>query len=227
MTRSLSHRFRRSSSLERAVYAVLVLVLVIDVALIAFGRADGSVPGPVPTTGTSASAPSSQPADPVADAGDAGPPCADVTPPTGAGDPVTCRARTATLTIAGAERPVILGATQVRLLRSSLRGRVLSADVRVRNETDSAQSLLAGGQEIYLNLRGVRVDAKPVGDLVVQPMEGRTVTLNFALTTAGLERLTRVAGQAEMGVKPWTEAGEAPARVGVIRFTVPVTGRAR
>lgn len=197
-------------------YTALFLVLAVDLAVIAFGRAEDAPPAPRSTSSAPAASRDASPADPSQAAS-----CSDVQDPGPSGTPVTCRTRTSTLTIAGERRPVILGGTQVRLLHSTLRGRILTAEVRVRNETAVEQSVLAGGQQIYLNVQGARVNPKPLGDVRVQSMEGQTVTLRFALTTAGLQRLLRLGGKAELGIRPWTEDDADTSRIGVIRFAAP------
>lgn len=223
------------SALEKLAYAVLVLLLAVGIALIAFSRADdgdGTTAGATTAERTLAADPRPQRQETeeaqasegvetrTEAAGSAAPPlCTAVTPPSGAEDPVTCRTRSATLTIAGEDRPVVLGGTQVRLLRATLTGRVVIVRLRVRNETDAEQGVVAGGQEIYLNLQGITVNPEPVGDVRVAAMQGTTTTLRYVLTPPRLQALRRLGGEVELGVRPWTD-GEPSIERGVIRFDV-------
>jgi hypothetical protein len=240
MARNPGRRLQGATTLEKAVYAVLVLVLLADIGLIVFARAEDDAP---PATSERPATPAATDEEPAgettaaeepagrttagetttADAAPADgalPPCAEVEDPAPDSDPVQCRTRSATLTIAGEERPLVLGATQVRLFGATLRGPTVVARVRVRNETDAEQGVLAGGQEIYVNLDGLRIDADPVGDVRVPAMEAANVRLRFALTPARLRKLQAAGGRAELGVRPWDEgAGGSPGTVvGVIRF---------
>lgn len=217
MARNLRSRFQGATALEKAVYTVLLLVLAVDVALIVFARADDDA-DPAPTATQAQQAPAETA--PSAPAGEQ-PSCADVDDPGPAGDPVTCRTRTATLTIAGEKRPVILAGTQVRLLSSALEGPTLTVRLRVRNETAIEQSVAAGGQELYVNLNGVRVDPDPLGEVLVPPAKGVTTELRFVLTPRRVQLLRRQGGRAELGIKPWDDGNTPGTRVGVIRFAVP------
>ena len=231
MAPNVGRRFQGTTTLEKAVYTVLLLVLVVDIGLIVFARADDD-PAPAPpgaaaaatgeTTATAEPAPETSGQTSVS--GDEPPPCAEVEDPGRDGDPVTCRTQTARLTIAGEDRPLVLGATQVRLFDSSLQGQQLTTRLRIRNETEAEQGVLAGGQEIYLNLGGLRVDADPVGDVRIPAAEATNTRLRFSLTPARVARLRNSGGRAELGVRPWDEgAGGAPGTVvGVIRFRVPL-----
>ncbi|MDQ3741554.1 MAG: hypothetical protein M3320_03735 [Actinomycetota bacterium] len=218
MLRNLGERFNSSTRLEKSIYLVLLLVLAIDIAVIVFARADEDPP---PVSEVAATQPETAATDPGTETTPAGgvPACDEAPDPSETGEPVTCRTRSATLTIAPQERPVVLGGTQVRLLRASLSGSTVTVRLRVRNETQAEQSVLAGGQELYMNLSGLRVDPEPVGEVLVPMMNGTTVSLRFELTPARLEVLRRAGGRAELGVTPWTEDGAAGSK-GVVRFRV-------
>lgn len=152
------------------------------------------------------------------------PPCSEV--PATITEPVTCRTSSSVLYIARQSDPVLLGGTQARVIRATLRGETLSVRMRVRNETDAEQGVLAGGQELYLNLGGLRVDPEPLGDERVPRTEGRTVTLRFGLTPARESRLRAAQGRAELGIRPWTDPGTPADRVGVVRFQARLTAAA-
>jgi hypothetical protein len=143
-------------------------------------------------------------------------PCSQVPPVIR--EPVTCATKSSTLTIVTQRDPVLLGGTQARIIRASLAGSVVTVRVRVRNETDAEQGVAAGGQELYLNLAGLRVDPMPIGDERVPQDTGKTVDLRFRLTPAREERLRAAQGRGELGIRPWTEEAEEAGRVGVIRF---------
>ena len=239
--------------LERAIIAALVAVIIADVGVIAFGRADEQQPLPkertaTPTTstspvrerrtepdggrGTAATTQTSVPP-PVAEPQEAEsatdeqagpPPCADVEVPTQPVEAVTCRTRNAKLTIFGEDEPLLLGDTHVRVHTAEGRGNRVIARVRVRNETNSEQGIQAGGQELYLNLKGIRVDPDSVREERLPPATGKTIDLRFSLTPGQRDVLNRLGRWAELGVRPWTE-GEQARRVGVIRFLVrPASG---
>jgi hypothetical protein len=202
-------RRRDMTGLEKLAYTILIAVVIADAALIALGRPDDGAarPGTNPAESTAGN-PGTQP-----------PPCSKAS--AGDGDePVTCRTRSAILTIVSGRDPVLLGATQARLLTVRLAGSAVEARLRIRNESPAEQSVLAGGQEIYVNISGLRVDAARLRDDVrVQPGSGRTVHLRFPLTAARLAALRRQRGRAELGVKPWDEQ-TSEAHRGVIRFAV-------
>jgi hypothetical protein len=223
----VGRRLHGATALEKLVYAVLLLVLAVDVGLIVFARADDDTPAPsgsaAVSTSTSTSASASSPATTPATTSETSgepPPCSEVEGPGPGGTPVTCRTRSATLTIVDEARPLVLGATQVRLFEATLNGLTLTTRLRIRNETDAEQGVIAGGQEIYLNLGGVRTDPDPIGDVRVPTMEAVNTAVRFTLTPARVRRIREAGGRAELGVKPWDEdAGGPPGTiVGVIRF---------
>jgi hypothetical protein len=249
MASSFGKRFRNATAFEKTIYVVLVLVLVVDVAVIVLARAEedpprgttgervGATTPPPAATTTQATEPdettetqeTTQPSqsetttetETETQAESSGvPPCAEVRPPGPDDDAVRCRTRSAVLTIGGEDRPLLLGGTQVRVLSATLTGRTVGLRLRLRNETDAEQGVLAGGNELYLNLSGVRVDAGPVGDTRIESMEGATVTLRFPLTPPRLALLRRLGGSAELGVRPWEEDAATDGSVGVIRLRV-------
>jgi hypothetical protein len=142
----------------------------------------------------------------------------DVDVPERPSEAVTCRTASATLTIVDEARPLLLGDTHVRIQAATATQRGLTVRVRVRNETDAEQGIQAGGQELYLNLNGIRVDPEPIRDERLPPQTGRTISMRFLLTPARMAVLSRLGGRAELGVRPWT-AGGPTAYVGVIRFS--------
>jgi hypothetical protein len=107
----------------------------------------------------------------------------------------------------------------VRVLSAHRDGSSVLVRVRVRNETPAEQGVQAGGQEIYLNVGGRRIDAAHLSSVRLQPATGTTVRLRYVLTMEELKRLQRASGAAELGVRPWD--GTAKGRVvGVIRMLV-------
>ncbi|HEX8207831.1 MAG TPA: hypothetical protein VF587_17325 [Solirubrobacteraceae bacterium] len=223
MASGFGKRFSSATALEKAIIAVLVLVLAADVAIIAFGRADDAPPR---ESGTNEPAGATVPGTttttaPTTTSSDAGgvPPCSEVADPGPSDDAVRCSTRSATLLLGGEDRPLLLGGTQVRLLSASSTPASLILRLRVRNETGAEQGIIAGGQEIYVNLNGVRLDAAPSGDVRVPTMEGVTTTLRFPLTPGRAALLRRLGGRAELGVRPWDEQ-PAEKAIGVLRFRV-------
>jgi hypothetical protein len=146
------------------------------------------------------------------------PPCSELDIPPQPPEAVTCRTASATLMIVGQAKPLLLGDTHVRVLRALAAGRAVVLRVRVRNETDAEQGIQAGGQELYLNVNGIRVDPQPVSEQRVPPATGQTVSLRFVLTPGQARVLQRQGGRAELGVRPWTGGGTANF-VGVVRFS--------
>lgn len=152
-----------------------------------------------------------------APAGDGPPLCAELDIPARPSEAVTCRTTSATLTIVDEADPLLLGDTHVRVLSAHGEGGSLTVRARVRNETDAEQGVQAGGQELYLNLNGIRVDPGPVRDVRVPPRTGTTLPLEFRLTPGQTRILNAQGRRAELGVRPWT-SGEQAANIGVIRF---------
>ena len=147
------------------------------------------------------------------------PACRDVEIPARPTEAVTCRTASAVLTIVDQAKPLLLGDTHVRVQSASAEGRTVALRVRVRNETDAEQGIQAGGQELYLNVNGIRVDPEPVREERVPPLTGKTISMRFVLTPGRARVLERLGRRAELGVRPWT-AGEPTTSVGVIRFSL-------
>lgn len=225
------------SALERAILLLVLAVLAIDVALIATAdpvddgsRNGGAAPATVePATLEDESPGATDPAaaaerpgttDPSADR--SLPSCRAIPIPASPPEPVRCRSASAQLTIVATPDPLVLGDTQVRVLDAQLAGSALRVRLRVRNESDAEQGLQAGGQELYLNVAGIRVDPQPVGDVRIPPMTGVTAALRFVLTPARRRIVRERGGNVELGVRPWTTG--APGVVGVIRFQADTAG---
>lgn len=206
------------TALEKAVYTVLFLVLVADVALIVFARADDAEPSSRLVATTTAAPAADAPADAAAE--DELRPCSEADAERPRDEPIRCRTRTATLTIVSEDEPLVLGATQIRLLDARVRERTLSTRLRIRNETGLDQAVLSGGQQLYLNVDGAKVEPDPHGAVTVPSGRAVNTTLRFALTTGRLKQIWRGQWRAELGARPWDEgAGGAPGTVvGVVRF---------
>lgn len=203
-----------------AAYVVVAAVAAADVVLLGLALTDEPPPSAIDGAQTSTTAAATtQRATTTESRSEIGRPlCRDIEIEASPAEPVHCRTSSAILTIAGEDDPVLLGGTHVRLLSATLSGSRLTTRVRVRNETEAEQGILAGGQELYVNLGGIRVDAVPPGDVRVPSQTGRTVTLRFALTPRRVVRLRGQGNRAELGIKPWTEEGSPSDTVGVIRF---------
>lgn len=134
------------------------------------------------------------------------------------GERVTCRTRTATLTIAGEGHPLIVGGTEARVLDSELARRVLTVRMRLRNPTESARADRPGRRQLYVSVAGERTYPLPLIDRRTD--EGtRTIRLRFPLTSRSARKLRRDKARAELGVVPWQEIGDDdPGRLGVIRL---------
>jgi hypothetical protein len=170
---------------ENVFLALLIVSVGGNVALLIAGGDDDPAPAPqtqaLPTTtgeeeSTTPTAPPvterTEPVEPATteptggaeapadeEAGAGRPPlCREIDVPDQPPEPITCRTASAILTIVGEARPLLLGDTHVRVQSASLAQNRLTLRVRVRNETDAEQGIQAGGQELYLNLNGIRVD---------------------------------------------------------------------
>ena len=202
---------------------LIVGVLAADAAMLAFWPAgttgsSSSSNTPAPTSTSTAATTGAETRTTPATSGGV-PACSDIEIPARPVEAVTCRTASATLTIVDQAEPLLLGDTHVRILAAFLVDSRLTVRARVRNETPAEQGIQAGGQELYVNLGGLRVDAAPTGDLRVAPHTGETVSLRFALTPGALRLLRRAGGEAELGVRPWSE-GSGTTDVGVVRFRV-------
>jgi hypothetical protein len=148
------------------------------------------------------------------------PRCSEVEIPERPAERIACRTPRALLQITGQARPLVVGGTNARVLSARLSGSDVLARVRVRNETRTEQGVQAGGQELYLNVGGRRVDSFVLSAVRVPPGEGRTVRLRYRLSMGEIAALRAADGGAELGVKPW-DGSTAPGRVvGVIRMRV-------
>jgi hypothetical protein len=148
------------------------------------------------------------------------PACTDVEGITTPEGRVVCRTENATLIIAPEDVPVLIAGTQVRVIGTTLDGATVTLRLRVRNETDAEQGLSAGGQELYLNLDGERIDARPIGVVRVPRRTGITASAHFDLLPAQLARLHELGGRIDLGVRPWEELGHRLLAIGVVRLDV-------
>ncbi len=127
--------------------------------------------------------------------------------------PVTCRTAAATLTIAGERRTMVIGPTELRVLRSELSGDSLAVRVRLLNRTATKGTIR---RQLYLRVGLARVAAPAVAGAGAT---GRAVTLRFRLPAAAARRLAEGEARAELGVVPADQVGRArPARLGVVRL---------
>jgi hypothetical protein len=219
----MRERLKGMTGLERAILVIFLAVIAIDVALIATadpadeGSGETSAAVEPVTLEDTAARTTQPPATTETVDGAELPSCRATRIPERPPEPVTCRTASAQLTIVAAPEPLVLGETQVRVLDASLEGRLLRVRLRVRNESDAEQGLQAGGQELYLNAGGIRVDAQPVGDVRIPSGTGLTAGARFVLTPGQLRIVRARAGKVELGVRPWSRdaAGDV---VGVVRF---------
>ena len=143
--------------------------------------------------------------------------CADIDIPTEPPEPVRCRTRPATLVIATDGQPVLLGDTHVRLLSARLRDSLLFVRLRLRNEGSSTRRAGRDGQDVYLNIAGSRLEARPPTSAPVRPHEG--VTTNFVFNVPETQRaiIAEAEGRLEIGVTPWHDGNMTARWIGVIR----------
>jgi hypothetical protein len=172
-----------------------------------------TAPAPAPAPAPVAARPVEKPAEPAIN------PCADLVLPARPTERVSCTTAKALLQITGQSKPLVVGGTMVRVLSAKRSGSSVLVRLRVRNETKAEQGVQAGGQELYLNVGGRRIDAARLSSVRLAPESGTTVQVRYVLTMAELDRLAGAGGSAELGVKPWD--GTAKGRVvGVIRMLV-------
>ena len=231
---------REKSAFEKSLYVLLLAMLTLSIAVIALAepeeqRADQPaaereqsesrsqiVDRPAETERVPAET-AERESPPQENAGiaqdhDGGRSCATTDIPITPPEPVTCRSRSAVLTIGAQDDPLLLGDTHARLLRARMRGSTLFARMRIRNETSAEQGVAAGGQEIYMNVLGTRIDSRPVGEQRIAPNTGATVDLIFDVPSAQRAAIRRANGRIELGVTPWSDSGDDGQRVvGVIR----------
>jgi hypothetical protein len=148
------------------------------------------------------------------------PRCSAIAIPERPKDRVACRTPKALLQITGQTRPLVVGGTNARVLSAVLTGSDVLVRVRVRNETRTEHGVQAGGQELYLNVGGRRVDSHVLSSVRVPPAEGRTVRLRYRLSMAQIAALRAAGGRAELGVRPWDGSTGPGKVVGVIRMRV-------
>jgi hypothetical protein len=147
------------------------------------------------------------------------PACADADIPERPTERTACRTSKALLQIIGQAKPIVVGGTMVRVLSAQLDGSSVVTRLRVRNETKAEQGAQAGGQELYLNVAGKRIDSAQLSRVRIPPMTGRTVKVRYVLAVGEIDALRKASGAAELGVRPWD--GTAKGRVvGVIRMRV-------
>ena len=207
MGHTLRHRLRELSGVEIAAYALVTFIALIAVAVLALDS-------DTPRSSTAQRQPT-----PAAQTPETLRKCADLEIPARPPRPVTCATKTATIVIASETTPVLLGGTQARLLAATLSDGALTARMRIRNETDAEQGVLAGGQEIHVNLNGRRLEAARGEEVRIAPGEAETVTIRFPADARAATTLRRTEGEAELGIRPWSaKPGEETGPVGVIRF---------
>lgn len=148
------------------------------------------------------------------------PRCSSLAIPAQPSERVACRTPKALLQITGQARPLVVGGTNARVLSAVLSGSDVLVRMRVRNETRTEQGVQAGGQELYLNVAGTRVDAHVLSSVRVPPFSGRTVRLRYRLSMSEIAALREAGGAAELGVRPWDGSTVPGKVVGVIRMRV-------
>ena len=154
------------------------------------------------------------------DAAPAIPRCSAIEIPAQPRERIGCRTATSLLQITGQAHPLVVGGTNARLISAVLAGSDVVARIRVRNETPAEQGVQAGGQELYLNVAGRRIDSHALSAVRIPPDTGRTVRLRFRLSMDEIAALRQAGGRAEIGVRPWHGSTVADRVVGVIRLRV-------
>ena len=148
------------------------------------------------------------------------PSCRAIAIPAQPRERVACRTAKSLLQITGQARPLVVGGTNARVFSAGMVGSDVVARVRVRNETPAEQGVQAGGQELYLNVGGRRVDSYRLSAVRIPPASGRTVKLRFRLSMGEIAALREGGHRAELGVRPWHGSTVAENVVGVIRLRV-------
>ena len=143
--------------------------------------------------------------------------CSDLDIPAKPPHRVWCRTAAATLVIAHQSDPVLLAGTEVRILSAELLGSGVRVRTRVRNATEAVQWLSAGGQELYLNVAGERVDLAIFRDVALDVGEAKTIQLDYALAPEQLTALRADDGRLDFGVRPWHDGVSPAPLVGVVR----------
>lgn len=145
--------------------------------------------------------------------------CADLDIPRDPPEPVTCRVTSGTtLTIVSQAKPLLLDGTQARVVDAVRAPAAVVVRLRLRNETGTPQRAGAGGQQTYLNVGGMRIDARPLPRTRIAVATGETIRFRFPLTAAQTRLLSRAGGRAELGVVPWREEDRTGDVRGVIRL---------
>jgi hypothetical protein len=134
---------------------------------------------------------------------------------------VTCQAKTATLSIAGQDLPVLLEGTQARVYRAQALAGGLNVRMRLRNETTQPRPITARSRQFYLSTAGNRVFASSVTPATtLKPSGAATLMVRFPVDTALRKRLARER-TVDLGVVPFTEVGSSqPSQLGVVRLHV-------
>ena len=133
---------------------------------------------------------------------------------------VSCRTKRAVLQLVRAGHPVVLSDVQGRVLRMDARARHLAIRLRLRNTTTRPRQFNEAGRQVYLALRGQRIEADSVpGKHLLAPGQGQTATLRFDVG----RRISEMAvGTADLGLLPYAEIGrDKPRQIGVIRLQLP------
>ena len=146
--------------------------------------------------------------------------CADLDIPAKPPQRVWCTTPSATLVIAHQSDPIMLEGTEVRVLSADLLGSAARVRIRVRNDTRADQGLSAGGQELYLNIGGERVDLATFRDVRFSAGEAKTILLDYPLTPEQLAAVTAGDGRLDVGVRPWHDGALPSPLVGVVRVRV-------
>jgi hypothetical protein len=134
---------------------------------------------------------------------------------------VTCRSKTATLTIAEQAMPVLLEGTQARVYRAEVRDGRLVVRMRIRNETGDPQSVGSASRQFYLSAGGERVYPRAIApSSKLDPATAATINVQFPLDPR-VRRQLAGGRSIDLGVLPFGEAdNDQPDRVGVVRLRV-------
>jgi hypothetical protein len=137
--------------------------------------------------------------------------CADLGAGAGANGTVFCTTGK-TLGQAAGAKPLVMGDTEVRVLRTTRAGGDVTLRARVRNDTGRAQEL---GRRLYLSVTGRRVYA--AGSVPAVPAKS-VATLSLRFPVGG-----STATRADLGVVPFDQPADADAadRIGAVHLTLP------
>ena len=143
------------------------------------------------------------------------PTCAEATAGGGAAR-VTCRTRTATLSLVQPGTPLLLDGLEARVGEARrINASTLEIDLRVRNTTAKTRVFNDQRRQVYANVADRRLYATKEASLPAG--KARSLELRFKLPATAPASMKRV----DVAVVPWGQAGVAkPRRLGVLQTRV-------